>query len=181
MFTPIPVTTNNKMSTVPMTKKLNDSPSQRRRKLFQELCVEFGSSESIPSTIYKRFLPEVSYRVLRCNSMETISSGNLTRNFKPGTYFCLCCGLHLFDSNSKYGAHGYLSFSHATKNVERCEHRDDVKRIEARCKNCFSHLGYIYRDDVSETGERFSINSAALEFEMEKFDVALQKYSRRNL
>ncbi|KAI6187302.1 Peptide-methionine (R)-S-oxide reductase [Aphelenchoides besseyi] len=153
MFTPIPVTTNNKMSTVPMTKKLNDSPSQRRRKLFQELC----------------------------NSMETISSGNLTRNFKPGTYFCLCCGLHLFDSNSKYGAHGYLSFSHATKNVERCEHRDDVKRIEARCKNCFSHLGYIYRDDVSETGERFSINSAALEFEMEKFDVALQKYSRRNL
>ncbi|KAI6204614.1 Peptide-methionine (R)-S-oxide reductase [Aphelenchoides besseyi] len=164
-------------SQVPMFKKLTESLAEQRRAVFRDLCDRFGGPNMIPDDAWKeQLLSAQEFRVCRLGSVET---RNLLKNWRPGNYFCLCCGTALFDSNDKYYAtHGWLSFSRSIGGVERVTTScNGLKRVEVKCKECHSHLGLICPDSVSETGERFTINSAALVFEIEKFDDALRRYT----
>ena len=74
----------------------------------------------------------------------------------------------LFQANSKFDAGcGWPSYSEPinAEVVERIVDRTHgMVRVEVRCNNCGSHLGHVFDDGPAPTGERFCINSAAINF-----------------
>lgn len=117
---------------------------------------------------WKKKLTPMQYEVLRQKGTEAPFTGSLLYNDKQGSYACAACGNNLFDSTTKFEAHcGWPSFYDAKPGAVEF-HDDDshhMRRIEVTCANCGGHLGHVFEDAPDQpTGQRFCINSAALQF-----------------
>ena len=119
----------------------------------------------------KKFTPE-QYSVLREKGTEMPFTGKLLHNKDKGTYTCAGCGTELFSSDTKFDSGtGWPSFDKpmSRENVElKKDFSHGMARTEVICKKCGSHLGHVFEDGQTQTGERFCINSCALEFKKEK-------------
>jgi len=108
------------------------------------------------------------YAVLRQGATEPAFSGALYHNHEAGAYQCGACGATLFSSDKKFeSGSGWPSFwaPEDAQNVELIEDRSHgMVRTEVRCAQCGSHLGHVFDDGPKPTGQRFCINSLALEF-----------------
>jgi peptide-methionine (R)-S-oxide reductase len=114
-------------------------------------------------------LDAMQYQVARHAATERPFSGKYWDHFESGRYHCIGCGTPLFASATKFDAGcGWPSYSEpiAAEAVERIEDRSlGMVRIEVRCNRCGSHLGHVFDDGPAPTGERFCINSAAIDFD----------------
>jgi peptide-methionine (R)-S-oxide reductase len=119
-----------------------------------------------------RLTPE-QYRVLRQKGTEYPGTGALLYNDKAGQYRCAACGQPLFASDTKYestqpGLEGWPSFADPAGN-DAVELRQDtgygMARTEVICKNCGSHLGHVFDDPSSPSGQHYCINSVCLNFD----------------
>lgn len=136
-----------------MTTKPIDDPSYPVRKTDAE---------------WRAQLDPMQYQVARHAATERAFSGRYWDHFAAGQYRCIGCGEPLFDAGTKFDAGcGWPSYS-APIEPARVERLRDAShgmlRVEVRCARCGTHLGHVFDDGPAPTGERFCINSAALDF-----------------
>ena len=109
------------------------------------------------------------YAVLRKQGTEPAFSGQYWRTKEDGTYRCAGCGTELFASDTKFDSGtGWPSFTDPvnTEHVELHEDRSHgMTRTEVTCANCGGHLGHVFGDGPGAGGQRFCINSSALELD----------------
>jgi peptide-methionine (R)-S-oxide reductase len=107
-------------------------------------------------------------RVLLDHGTERPFCGALLDNKQEGAYACRLCGLPLFRSGTKFeSGTGWPSFNQPfdKDHIRYISDRSlGMARTEIRCVRCDGHLGHVFPDGPPPTGQRYCLNSAALEF-----------------
>ena len=119
---------------------------------------------------WKSQLTKEQYHVTREHGTERAFTGPNWDTKDAGTYRCVCCGLELFDADTKFDSGtGWPSF-YAPVGKQNVAEKDDsgffMRRTEVLCARCDAHLGHVFNDGPQPTGLRYCMNGNAMAFNL---------------
>jgi peptide-methionine (R)-S-oxide reductase len=118
---------------------------------------------------WKRSLTPEQYHVLREKGTEPPGTGKFNSHFEKGFYTCAGCGTELFSNEQKFDSHcGWPSFDGELGGGDRVKKVKDFShgmiRTEIVCAKCGGHLGHLFDDGPTASGQRYCVNSLSLGF-----------------
>lgn len=121
---------------------------------------------------WKELLDPMQFYVLRQKGTERPFTGEYDKFYENGIYQCAACKQALFDSDHKFNSGtGWPSFDQGLNKTAIGVHEDytlGMSRAEIICSRCGGHLGHVFEDGPTDTGLRYCVNSASLEFVAEE-------------
>ena len=124
------------------------------------------SGQDKDEAAWREQLTAEEFYVLREKGTERAFTGEYWNVWENGTYHCRGCGELLFQSDTKFDAGcGWPSFDRpATDGVvaEALDASHGMIRTEVLCQKCGGHLGHVFPDGPTETGQRYCINSLSI-------------------
>ncbi len=114
-----------------------------------------------------------SYYILREKGTEPAFTGGYDKLYDNGEYHCKACNSHLFTSKSKFNSGcGWPSFDASIEGniIYERDTSFGMIRTEIMCANCGGHLGHVFNDGPTETGQRYCVNSLSIDFKKEDSD-----------
>ena len=129
------------------------------------------STHKIPSNDqqWREKLSPEQYDIMRQKGTERPFTGAYVDVKDDGMYRCAGCGAELFSSDTKFeSGTGWPSFTDpaVAANVElRRDLSHFMVRTEVTCARCGSHLGHVFDDGPGTSGQRYCINSCALDLD----------------
>jgi peptide methionine sulfoxide reductase msrA/msrB len=129
----------------------------------------FDPNRPVPSdAVLKHRLKAEEYFVVREGGTETPFQNEFWDNERTGIYVDVITGEPLFTSLDKFDSGlGLPAFSKSISKdllVENLDTSHDMQRTEVRAKRSNAHLGHLFPDPKSPTGQIYSVNSAAFHF-----------------
>ncbi|MFZ3375947.1 MAG: peptide-methionine (R)-S-oxide reductase MsrB [Chthoniobacterales bacterium] len=116
----------------------------------------------------KHRLKPDQYFVVRESGTETAFQNEFWNNERTGIYVDVITGEPLFTSLDKFdGGTGCPTFAKPISKdllVEKLDTSHDMQRTEVCAKRSNAHLGHLFSDPKSPTGQRYAVNSAAFHF-----------------
>lgn len=113
-------------------------------------------------------LSKEEYEVAILGGTEKPFSGELLHEEREGVFSCKVCKQPLFDSATKFDSGtGWPSFDEALPGAVTftADSMHGLERTEVTCSSCGAHLGHIFPDGPTSTGQRYCMNSVCLSFE----------------
>ncbi len=129
----------------------------------------FDPNRPVPSdAVLKQRLKAEEYFVVRQGGTQTPFQNDFWNNDRTGIYVDVITNEPLFTSLDKYDAQiGMPSFSKPISKdllVEKPDTSGDMQRTEVRAKRSNAHLGHVFPDPKSPSGQCYAMNSAAFHF-----------------